>query len=157
MSKLITTSELIFLQVSEESKEDLLHKICSKVEEKGYITTEFAEDLIRREIEFPTGLDTPIPIAIPHIGTNCRDSFFSMTTLKDPVEFENMDGSETMIPARIVFLFGIVEPEEQVKVLRKLSAMFRNRSFLDSLYKSSDPEEALKYLEDILGEMIDIK
>jgi Phosphotransferase system mannitol/fructose-specific IIA domain (Ntr-type) len=156
MGKLNTTSELMFLQVSEESKENLICKICSRAEEKGYVTSKFAEDLLSREAEFPTGLNTPVPIAIPHIGTNCNKSFFSFATLKKPIDFENMDGSEGMVPVRIVFLFGIVEPEEQVGVLTKISKLFQDKDFLEKIYESLNPNEALKIVKDILGGMVDI-
>ena len=110
--------------------------------------------LRRGEKEYPTGLNTTIPISIAHVGTHCLESFLSVATLAEPVEFESMDGSEDKLMVRIVFVFGLIHPEQQAFVLRKLGVLFQNPQFLEDLQDSKTSEALLKVMLGYLGDML---
>ncbi|MGI6145510.1 MAG: PTS sugar transporter subunit IIA [Peptococcia bacterium] len=150
MEKLATSKELMFSQINVDSQKTLFQIICGKALEKGFVKAEFYQDLLEREETYPTGLDTPIPMAIPHVGTHCCQSFLSLATLKTPIEFEKMDGSEGTLPVRIVIMFGIVNPNEQVEVLQKLSCLFQNKPFLEKLAQAPNSDALLAVLDEVL-------
>lgn len=133
MNKLTTSLEFMMANLEVRNHCELFSVICEKAIEKGYILSDFCGDLIEREKIYPTGLETVIPIAIPHVGTNCVQSFFSLATLKDPIEFNNMADPDETLSVKIVFLFGIVDPSEQVDILRKLSEIFQKKEILEAI------------------------
>lgn len=154
MGKLATSKDLMFPQITVADQEMLIKVLCEKAVEKGFIEPQFCLDLLEREKKFPTGLDTPVPMAIPHVGTHCRKSFLSLATLKKPIQFEMMDGSEGEFPVKIVIVFGIVDPAEQVEVLKKFSCLFQNREFLEKLQQAPSADMMLAMLNEVLEDML---
>jgi|GEM_PF-4683484 len=72
MPEFLTTSVNVMLpDLHATKKEEVIKKLCDKALENGYVDKLFYDDLIAREKEFPTGLDTSIPMAISHVGTHC--------------------------------------------------------------------------------------
>jgi PTS system galactitol-specific IIA component len=151
-----TSDEIIFPALQAENKEQIFKRLCDTALEKGYVEDGFFEDLVAREKDFPTGLATNIPISIAHVGTHCLESFIAIATLERPVEFENMDGSEEKLQVKIVFIFGLVQLEEQTAVLRKLSVLFQNHEFLEQIYSSQTSKALLKVMLNYLGDMLQV-
>jgi len=146
VSKLTTSLEFMMANLNVSSQEELFDAICRMAEETGFVLPGFCRELTAREKEFPTGLQTPIPIAIPHVGTSCVKSFFSLATLKQPILFNNMADPEESLPVRIVFLFGIVDPSEQVNILRKLSEIFQKKETLEAISKAKSNIELMEIM-----------
>ena len=48
------------------NKEEALRLTFQKLYEEGLVKESFYEGCVEREKQFPTGLDTPVPVAIPH-------------------------------------------------------------------------------------------
>ncbi len=153
MEKMKMNKDLIFIHKNFRTKEEVIANACDHAEKAGYVTADFKADLIKREQTFPTGLGTAVPLAIPHVGTSCTTSFMSLTTVSQPVDFEYMDGTEGKAPIEIVFVFGIVQPEDQVKVLQKLSALFQDAECLNRIKTAQDPEEGFSIISSYLGDL----
>lgn len=156
MKKMQMSEKLSFINRTYASKEEAIGAVCDMAESLGYVTGDFKSDLFAREKEFPTGLQTAIPLAMPHVGTNCDTSFMSLTTLVEPIEFGYMDGTEGTLPVEIMFVFGIVDPAEQVEVLKKLTAMFQDPSALESIRGAVNDEEGCRIILGYLGDLIEI-
>ena len=105
------------------------------------------------EKEYPTGLCAVMPIAIPHVSTHCRDSFMALVTLQKPLLFEPMDGRGDKLPVEIVFVFGLVDHRDQVKVLQQLAKMFKDREALQRLKEAATDAEGLALVEAYLGDL----
>lgn len=129
--------------------------MAERVLSKGLITREFIDDVIEREQEFPTGLEFEIPIAIPHIGVGCNRSFLSLATLKTPVDFESMDGSEKILPVEIVILFGITNQDDQVDLLKKFIFAFQEVENLKKVRAAGEPAEIIAMLDILLDDCLD--
>lgn len=154
MTGLYTDSDLALINLETESRDDVIERLGRLALAKGLVSEEFVSNVLRREQEFPTGLDTVVPVAIPHIGEGCHRSFLAVATLKSPVLFGAMDGSEREIGVRIVFLFGITNPQEQVEVLKRFVAVFQERGSLERMIRFNDPEEAICVLKALMGECL---
>lgn len=153
---LATSKDLVVLNFAAKNKEQVIRELGQRVLKKGHIEEEFIERVLKREEEFPTGLAFEVNIAIPHIGEHCNNSFLSFATLKEPVLFSPMDGSEEDLNVEIVFLFGITNPEAQVEVLKKFIFAFREGDALVKLKGYTEAAEALNYLNTILGNVLEI-
>ena len=147
---LCTSKDLIILNIEVNNRQDIIKELGKKVLKKGFVTEEFIQDVLDREEEFPTGLEFDNPIAIPHIGVHCNCSFLSIATLKSPVNFDSMDGSGKELPVEIVFLFGIVNPDDQVEVLKKFIYAFRDAENYNGLKRAVEPDKALSFLNTAL-------
>lgn len=143
--------DLVVLNFEASNRKQVIEELGRRVLEKGYISEGFVDSVLTREEEYPTGLEMGIPIAIPHIGVYCNQSFLSFATLKKPVIFNSMDGSDKEIPAEVVFLFGIVNPSEQVEVLKSFIFAFREENNLRKLKEATDAKQAIEYLNILLN------
>ncbi len=102
--------------------------------EKGYVKTSFKEGCIDREKQFPTGLNTPIPIAIPHTESehvNC--SAVCILRLKQPCVFMNMEDPNQSVSVQYVLNLAIHDKREHIQVLSKIIRMFQNDEFLKKI------------------------
>lgn len=150
--QLHTDADLVEISLEAENSEQVIRELGKRVLAKGYIDEEFIENLLAREKEFPTGLETAYPIAIPHVGGHCHKSFLAVAVLKNPVTFMAMDGTGKELPVRCVFLFGITDPEHQVEVLKKFIFAFREEENLKIIHEATDNNEALKILKTLLDD-----
>lgn len=146
--------ERILVGLQAEDAQDVLHKLTEPMVESGHVTSEFAEDVWKREQTFPTGLPTqPLAVAIPHADPDhVHRSAVSVGVLKSPVQFGQMgtDGS-VLLDVRIVFLLAIKEREKQVEMIQQLVTLIQTGSLLEGLGGAKDPAEALALIRKTLA------
>jgi PTS system galactitol-specific IIA component len=153
-SGLHTCPAMVVTDCEAESDEEVIALLSELARERNYVNEVFKEKILEREREFPTGLPTEVPIAIPHVHDGCLESFFSVAVMKKPVAFQPMDGSEAPVMSRIVFLFGITDPSHQTEVLGKFCTIFQNAELLYHYIATKDRELLLNRLTEDLGCMI---
>ena len=153
--KMCTHEDLVIIKLDASDRWQVIREMAERVLSKGLITREFIDDVIEREQEFPTGLEFEIPIAIPHIGVGCNRSFLSLATLKTPVDFESMDGSEKILPVEIVILFGITNQDDQVDLLKKFIFAFQEVENLKKVRAAGEPAEIIAMLDILLDDCLD--
>lgn len=112
---------------------------------KGYVKSNFEQHCIEREENFPTGLNTELPIAIPHTEAEfVNESSICLLRLIKPIPFRSMEDPDAFIDVQYVLNLAFREGKEQVSMLAKVIAMFQNVKFIDELAKrSSDHFEKL--------------
>jgi len=150
--QLHTDIELVEVSLEAETSEQVIRELGKTVLAKGYIDEEFIENLLAREKEFPTGLETVYPIAIPHVGGHCHTSFLAVAVLKKPVTFMAMEGTGKELKVRCVFLFGITDPQHQVEVLKKFIFAFREEENLKKIHEATEKKEVLTILKTLLDD-----
>lgn len=149
-----TCKSMIITDCDAKSDTEVIARLCDLAQEQNYVNEIFKEKILEREKEYPTGLATVVPIAIPHIHDGCLSSFFSIATFENPVEFSAMDGSDEKVKTQIVFLFGITDPSYQTAVLRKFSMIFQNEEMLNSYISIKDRDLLLDKLKQDLEDYI---
>lgn len=154
--KLRTDEDLVLLNCQAGDRRQVLQAMADRVLAKGYITEQFLEKLLEREEEFPTGLEMAYPIAIPHVGGNCRQSFLALAVMQESVAFNAMDGTGKELPVSLVFMFGITDPSGQVDVLKRFISSFREEKNLRGLRKLQDERAVVEYLGKLLGEGLEV-
>ena len=111
---LYTNPTMILTGVQAEDAESVIRLLCDKAMDNGCIEPVFVQAILEREKEYPTGLPTMVPLAIPHIHDGCLRSFFSMAVLDEPVSFRCMGDPDEVIETRLVFY-----SESQIPVIRQ--------------------------------------
>ncbi|MHB9863405.1 PTS sugar transporter subunit IIA [Streptomyces sp. YIM S03343] len=87
---------------------------------QGDVGESFAQECVDRERDYPTGLLTSIPVAIPH----CRsDAIFKdavcYVRLRSAVTFRRMDDDEKAIETRSVFVLAVKDGNDHVDFLSR--------------------------------------
>ena len=155
--KMTTNTKLILLKQKFKDSSEVISTLGQLAKEQGLVDDTYLPAILEREIKYPTGLELPISIAIPHIDTGVKRSFVSITTLEEPVDFNNMDGSDDKVKAQIVFVFGIMDPKDQLTILRKFAASFAYKEKIQPLLDAKDESELIEILNVLLDQMLAIE
>jgi len=136
----MVNEELLFVQKSFKSNEEVISFLSAQLQEKGFVKESFLDAVIEREKEHPTGLYLgKINVAIPHTDVqHVLKPGMAVATLKEPVIFRKMDEPKDSIPVSMVFLLAILDPQEYVNFLAKLARSFSSNSFISSLLSSEN-------------------
>lgn len=97
-------------------------RICGKcMMEQGSVGQDFVEACIEREREYPTGLPSNIPVAIPHSkAKGIKENCICFLRLDHPVRFYRMDDSEQYCDTKLIFNLAIQEADDHLEFLQKL-------------------------------------
>ncbi|MDO5146213.1 MAG: PTS sugar transporter subunit IIA [Eubacteriales bacterium] len=155
MSEKMTANEgLILLNQKMGDREEVLRTLAGLAKGQGLVDDSYLPAILAREEEFPTGLELPIPVAIPHIDVGCKKSFVCIATLEEPVEFLSMDRSGTKLEIRIVFLFGILDPKSHLEILRRFAQSFSNKEKITELIEAKSQKEVIDIMNELLDGML---
>lgn len=113
--------EFLF-ETSFKNKEELFKEATAFLVAKGYVSPEFEEALNKREADFPTGLPTVPPVAIPHTdGTFVKNDTILCIVNKEEVAFNEMGGDEEdVVFPKVFFLLVLGEGATHLAQLQNL-------------------------------------
>jgi PTS system galactitol-specific IIA component len=150
-SGLSTSVDLIRPDLICGSATEVVVLLAEAAIDAGLATSDYLDAVIARESEYPTGLPTAVPVAIPHIHNGCLRSFLACATLREPVLFASMDRGEKPLPVSIVLMFGITDPAAQSTVLRQLSTLLQDEPALEEMRSCGSTAALIAILKDHLG------
>ena len=154
--KMKTNEELILLRQTFRDSAQAIGTLANLAKGQGLVEDLYIERIQQRELEYPTGLEMPVPLAIPHIAAGCNQPFVSIATLEKPVAFKSMDRSGDDVMVKIIFLFGILDPKSQLAVLRRFAAAFADKEAVERLLAAERPADLLRELNQILEGLLSI-
>lgn len=111
--------------------------LCVKaLHEAGYVEMGFLTDCLHREKEYPTGLYTETPVAIPHSKSeHIKNDGICYLRLKAPVAFRQMDDCDKEMQTRHIFTIAMQDGNAHIGILRSMMRSFSNQEFMDRLEK----------------------
>ncbi len=139
-------NKLIILENEELNKQDIINKMIDLVSENtGYVNSRdgFLKKIMDREDIGTTGIG--MGIVIPHTRCEYLDEIvIAMAVLNHPIEFNTPDGER----AKIVVLLGSPKGRnsEYLKLLSKITAIFRNRDFRETILRIESQEELVEIM-----------
>lgn len=113
---------------------DAIRLCATKLYDEGIVNDAFCGNCIEREKEFPTGLPSAIPVAMPHSaasGVNCDG--ICILRLAEPVSFRRMDDPDETVPACLVFNLAIADPKEHLAMLQNLMGVLMDEEKVEKL------------------------
>ena len=137
-------------------KKELIHDLVTSLTQIGYVKASYEEAILKREIEFPTGLelDGPYNVAIPHAETDhVLKPAIHLAVLDSQILWENMEDPDEKIPIHLVFLLCIKKPELVVPNLKALTDNVFSKPDIVAFLKTETVEKKLK---DQLEELVTI-
>ncbi|MBG9983144.1 PTS sugar transporter subunit IIA [Aerococcaceae bacterium DSM 111020] len=135
--------------------EKVLYPIVENLTEKNLVHTDFLNNLLLRESNYPTALDlSPINkkyhnIAIPHTESEyVNDSRIIIVQLRKPIKMNNMINPEETLEVKMLFMLLNNNPEKQASLLADVMDFFNQmpEDKIMELFNSSNIEEILSIL-----------
>lgn len=127
--------------------EELLTELGEYAIEQGLAKEGFAEGLLDREKNFPTGIQALTGIAIPHSEQEYTNiPSIIVVLLERPTEFRPMGGG-SMVPVETVFMLLLNEAEKQVEMLGSIVEFIQDKERMKALHSAEKPEEILSSFE----------
>jgi galactitol PTS system EIIA component len=136
--------QLVTHELDAESSSQALEKIFHWDSTQSYFKGSWLEAVIKRESEFPTGLPTLIPVAIPHTDSiHVNADGVGFFKLKNPIEFGEMGSLDDKVQVKMILPLLITNPAEQVDLLMAVIGALQNADFLNALDAASSSEEII--------------
>ena len=142
----------IFLHKDFGNKEEVFYFINKILLEDGCVTEEYLPKVLERENCFPTGMELEkINVAIPHIDSKyiLKENLFVITSKKG-IEFNNAENNGEKLNVKIIFGLLIREHNTHISFLVKLIELFQENDNLEQILESSNKDEVIKILKDVL-------
>lgn len=130
---------------------DVLRAVSGLAVEQGYVRASFLDAVVARERLFPTGLPTPLPVAIPHADAeHVVRPGLAAVTLDPPVDFGEMGGSGEVVAVRLVVVLLVDDPGAQAGLLSRLVAALRRPDLERVVAAGHDPSALVAGLSELV-------
>ena len=151
--KELLSPEFCFAGVKAESKEELLRYLSGKLEERGIVKDSFADNLVLRENEYPTGLplERELNVAIPHtFSEHVNSPQILVATLAEPMDFGCMGDPDTQVTVGTVIVMAL--KEGHLEALRQLMLLIAgNEEMMDAVQKTDNGAEIHRLMVEALS------
>lgn len=147
------SDDLILVDVSVEDRVEVVNLLSGVLEEKGFVTKDYAQAVNKREIAYPTGLPTEgVKVAIPHADAeHVIHPAIALAVLKQPVLFNSMENPDEALDVGIVIMMANRDTGEQLENLQALTSLFADASILLEIYESANPGDIALMLNNRLS------
>ena len=135
---------LVTHELEADTAQQAFEKISQWGDGTGLFKSTWLEAVIKRESEFPTGLPTLIPVAIPHTDSvHVNADGVGFFKLKNPIEFGEMGSLDEKVQVKMILPLLITNPAEQVDLLMAVIGALQDADFLNALNVASSSEEII--------------
>lgn len=123
-------------------------RLCGKyLVGSGNVGEDFTEACITREKEYPTGLPSDIPVAIPHgASDNIKENTVCFLRTDTPVRFSRMDDDEASIDTQLIFNIAVKPGDDHLGFLQEFMGLVTDNEALEQCL-SLPIDEVPQYLE----------
>lgn len=154
----MTEEALVKVPLSAKSWEEAIRELSVLLHAGGYVRETFADAVVRRELDFPTGLQTStIGVAIPHTDVDhVIEPAMAVGVARPPIDFGRMGGrAGESVSVQLVVLLAVKKPEKQLQTLQGLMDFFQNDGALAKAVCASSSSEIVGILGSYLGRMVE--
>lgn len=142
-----------YLAIEGEAKnwEEAIALCAKKMEESGFVDESFGRACIEREKDYPTGLPSEIPVAIPHCKVDgIKENCVCLLRLKEAIEFKRMDDDVESIQTKMVFNLAIKGGDAHLEFLQLLMQSVMDKEMM-GICMEKEIDKIPEYLEKKLG------
>lgn len=145
-SRIMKGIKIIVIDETANSWREAIAISGNALSKKGYVKENFSEACAERELIYPTGIPSEVPIAIPHTtGNMVNENSICVLRLKSPVGFYRMDDPKETVSVRLVINMALQKAEEQLSMMKNLMNLIVDKEFADKCL-TSDSSDVEKYL-----------
>ena len=144
----LLNEEIIILDADVETAEDAIRMAGELFEKHGYVQEGYANAVIEREKEFPTGLPGKgINIAIPHTNNKLvNNPAVGVIVPKKPVQFCMMGMKDTVLDCELILPLVVKDAHQQIDMLKKMMHVISDGELLRKLKDSKSKTEIVSLL-----------
>jgi PTS system galactitol-specific IIA component len=146
----------ILMDLEAEGRDEALAAVAGLLTARGDCRPSFAEAIVKREAEYPTGLDMGggIGVAIPHTDpSHVLAGGLAAAVLKKPVQFTQMGTDDELVEVKLIFCLAIDNPKAHLDKVEALLEVLRDQAALKRLASAKSAEEVISIIRDKEGEM----
>ncbi len=123
-------------------------RLCGEqLRKSGNVGPKFTEACLAREIDYPTGLPSEIPVAIPHGSSDdILENTVCFLRTDTPVRFTRMDDDEEYCDTQLIFNIAVKPGEDHLNFLQQLMGLVMDTEALKKC-EELPLEEIPAYLE----------
>lgn len=146
--------DLLFCNYEADTFDQVISFLGSRLFKARKVSSDFVENVLKREYDFPTGLPTqPYGVAIPHTEQEyVYDTCLSFCTLKNPVMFKSMLGDGSDVPVKFVFLLASKDSNGHMSFMKNIMTAFQSSDIQRNLAEAKSSEElytTLSFIDNI--------
>jgi galactitol PTS system EIIA component len=120
---------------------DVLRVLARRALDSGYTRPSFPRAVLARELDWPTGLATVVPSALPHTDTaHVLRAGLAVATTAEPVEFLTMGGRGEVVRVSLVLMPLVTDPEGQTAAITAVLDLLSDRERAAPLLEAADDE-----------------
>ena len=142
--------DAVLLGLDASTSEEVIRLLAQRLQTLGYVRDTFADAVVKREQEMPTGLplERDENVAVPHTDPeHVIKPGVALATLARPVTFANMEDPDEMLAVGTVFLLAIHDKDQQIDTLRQIMTIIQSPIVLDGFKQA----QSLGDIEALLG------
>lgn len=130
---------------------DVIRCGFEKLKAEGHVKDSFLEACTNREKEYPTGLPTEIPVAIPHtFAEHVISPAICVVRLDRPVTFSCMGDDEETVEVSFAFVIAFQHAGDQTPLLKKILKAAQSADTLLA-FKSMPVDELQDEIRKLVG------
>ncbi|MDR2786632.1 MAG: PTS sugar transporter subunit IIA [Treponema sp.] len=155
---LTVTQENVLINVEADSSGELIRLLTDTLVKSGCVKAEYADVVIAREEQYPTGIPAAgLPAAIPHgFADDCvLEPAVAAATLARPVMFRNMFDPDEELAVGIVLLVALSSKDKNkvAEDLGKVMGILSDSDLLSRLCAAKSGREFVQILGRPVGEV----
>jgi PTS system galactitol-specific IIA component len=145
---ILLNEDLIILDADVNSAEGCILMMGSLFERYGYVKEGYSSAVIKREVEYPTGLPGKIiNIAIPHTNSELvNKATVGVIIPKEPVVFRMMGMKDKEVGCELIMPLVVKDPKHQLDMLKKIMKIIQNGELLKKVRDSKSKKEVIDFL-----------
>lgn len=138
---------LIIIDSEYKTSEEVIKGLGDLLYNNQYVGKEFIQAVLDREKEYPTGIPSKFPIALPHTTSKfVNKSGIAIALLKEPVEFYQMGDNNKKLDVKIVVMLAIDNSKQHLKYLQRIMDIFEDHEILRQLECVDTVDDAYRVL-----------
>ena len=141
----------VLLDADVETAEDCIRRAGDMFEKNGYVKAGYADAVVAREEEYPTGLPGKgINIAIPHTNNKLVNApAVGVIIPKKPVTFSMMGMKENKLECEVILPLVVKDSRQQIGMLKQMMKIIQDGELLKKLRDSRDKKEIMELLSSL--------
>lgn len=141
---------LISVELEADTYEDVMRQLGGMLTKQGYTKESYVDALIKREADFPTGLDIDgVGVAIPHADvSHVKKAATAIATLKKPVDFVQMGTDDELVKTELVFMLSVDDPTGHLEQLQRIIAIIQDKEVLKTLLETKEKKHIIEIIKE---------
>lgn len=148
MGKLLD-ERLVFMDADVSTAEEAIRLMGKRLEDCGYVRKGYADMVLAREREFPTGLPgKKVCIAIPHTDSSLVNrAAIGVIVPRHTVPFDLMGEPGTRLDVGLILPLVIKDSGQQIELLKEMMGIIQDADRLERICASQNAREILELLQ----------